>query len=100
MSKTTQAAAEAASPQNKLLADFREWRLRNPLRIHRHTIEASMSEIASLIGCSIGTIQQWEDGTRKVTAARMPALCRLLDRENPGQAAERWQKWYATKPTV
>jgi DNA-binding transcriptional regulator YiaG len=85
---------------DRLLELFRTWSAKNPLRKFREANGYRLSETASMLSVSIGTIQQWEDGTREPKEERLNDICRLINRGRPQDALEEWKKWREAKPQL
>lgn len=79
----------------ELLTRLRAWKLTHPLSEHRNN-GITLSEIASLTGVSVGTVQQWIGGNRTPSDEKFTQLEQQFGR---GLRAQ-WEKWLSTRPTT
>ena len=77
-----------------LVTRHKEWKRSNPLREWRTTTGVSIHEAASLMGCSMTSIQLWESNGATPTDRNMEKLTKLIGPNTP----KRWQRWVETNP--
>jgi|KBSMisStaDraftv2_1062788.scaffolds.fasta_scaffold4367642_1 transcriptional regulator with XRE-family HTH domain len=79
---------------------FDQWKTKGPLFAYRKESGLTMGAIASLLGVSIGTVQNLEDGNRDPRGKTYwPALCRLLaPNRKPLVLSAMWGEWLDRKP--
>lgn len=85
-----------STPTATLLGKLRSWKDDNPLRSYRTKNAITANEAATLLGVSIGTLQQWEQGARQPSTDQLSRISKVTK----SNAAASWASWISRKPTA
>jgi transcriptional regulator with XRE-family HTH domain len=59
------------------------------VRMRRHMLEMSQTEIAAAVGLTFQQVQKYENGSNRISASRLQQLCKILQVPRIGDAKVR-----------
>ena len=77
-----------------IVTKHKEWKRANPLRQWRNENGVTIHEAASMVGCSMTSIQLWESGGSMPTETHITQLEKLIG----PNTRTRWDRWYGKNP--